>query len=192
MTNLQENLTALSADLATFERKIQHLAKEMTIDLSHYEIDHLALRVNSEQSAKNWLILLLKCGRILSDNIVNGRKIYLIELEKPVKFANQFVDIIELPLPKNKKYPIEGWEHIEIVVPFLPNESINEWVQRVNMYFLWDKLTQLTQLTIKVSEPKVDGERLPNPSIAVSFTDKTVNHTCIKVHPYSIKKILEV
>ncbi|HHV6923324.1 TPA: VOC family protein, partial [Haemophilus influenzae] len=94
MTNLQENLTALSADLAIFERKIQHLAKEMTIDLSHYEIDHLALRVNSEQSAKNWLILLLKCGRILSDNIVNGRKIYLIELEKPVKFANQFVDII--------------------------------------------------------------------------------------------------
>ena len=81
MTNLQENLTALSADLAIFERKIQHLAKEMTIDLSHYEIDHLALRVNSEQSAKNWLILLLKCGRILSDNIVNGRKIYLIELE---------------------------------------------------------------------------------------------------------------
>ena len=53
------------------------------------------------------------------------------------------------------------------------------------MYFLWNKLTQLT---IKVSEPKVDGERLPNPSIAVSFTDKTVNHTCIKVHPYSIKK----
>ena len=189
MTNLQENLTALSADLAIFERKIQHLAKEMIIDLSHYEIDHLALRVNSEQSAKNWLILLLKCGRILSDNIVNGRKIYLIELEKPVKFANQFVDIIELPLPKNKKYPIEGWEHIEIVMPFLPKESINEWINRVNMYFLWDKLTQLT---IKVSEPKVDGERLPNPSIAVSFTDKAVNHTCIKVHPYSIKKILEV
>lgn len=189
MTNLQENLTALSADLAIFERKIQHLAKEMTMDLSHYEIDHLALRVNSEQSAKNWLILLLKCGRILSDNIVNGRKIYLIELKKPVKFANQFVDIIELPLPKNKKYPIEGWEHIEIVMPFLPKESINEWINRVNMYFLWDKLTQLT---IKVSEPKVDGERLPNPSIAVSFTDKTVNHTCIKVHPYSIKKILEV
>ncbi|HHF1441603.1 TPA: VOC family protein, partial [Haemophilus influenzae] len=76
-----------------------------------------------------------------------------------------------------------------IVMPFLPKESINEWINRVNMYFLWDKLTQLT---IKVSEPKVDGERLPNPSIAVSFTDKTVNHTCIKVHPYSIKKILEV
>ena len=189
MTNLQENLTALSADLATFERKIQHLAKEMTIDLSDYEIDHLALRVNSEQNAKNWLILLLKCGKILSDNIVNGRKIYLVKLAKPIKFAHQFVDVIELPFPKNKQYPVEGWEHIEVVIPFLPNESINEWVQRINMRFLW---SELTQLTIKVSEPKVDGERLPNPSIAVSFVDKTSNHTCIKVHPYSIKKILEV
>ena len=189
MTNLQENLTALSADLATFERKIQHLAKEMAIDLSNYEIDHLALRVNSEQSAKNWLILLLKCGKILSDNIVNGRKIYLVKLAKPIKFANQFVDVIELPFPKKKQYPVEGWEHIEVVMPFLPNESINEWVQRINMRFLW---SELTQLTIKVSEPKVDGERLPNPSIAVSFVDKTSNHTCIKVHPYSIKKILEV
>ena len=189
MTNLQENLTALSADLATFERKIQHLAKEMAIDLSNYEIDHLALRVNSEQSAKNWLILLLKCGKILSDNIVNGRKIYLVKLAKPIKFANQFVDVIELPFPKNKQYPVEGWEHIEVVMPFLPNESINEWVQRINMRFLW---SELTQLTIKVSEPKVDGERLLNPSIAVSFVDKTSNHTCIKVHPYSIKKILEV
>ena len=52
---------------------------------------------------------------------------------------------------------------------------INEWVQRVNMCVsLW---SELTQLTIKVSEPKVDGERLPNPSIAVSFVDKTSNHT---------------
>ena len=45
---------------------------------------------------------------------------------------------------KNKQYPVEGWEHIEVVMPFLPNESINEWVQRINMRFLWSELTQLT------------------------------------------------
>ena len=33
---------------------------------------------------------------------------------------------------------------------------------------------------MKVSEPKVEGEQLPNPSIAVSFVDKTENHVCIK------------
>lgn len=189
MTNLNENLSALQNDLTDFEEKIQSLASVMGINLCDYEIDHLALRVNSEQNAKNWLTRLLKCGKILSDNIVNGRPIYLIQLEKPLAFSGQFVDVIELPFPKNKQYPQETWEHIEIVMPFLANESTEAWVARINQQFLWQRVNQLT---IKVSEPKVDGERLPNPSIAVSFMDKTTNHTCIKVHPYSLKEILEV
>ena len=189
MTNLNENYPIFRTSLLEFEEKILQLARDSRLNLSDYEIDHLALRVNSEQSAKNWLTLLLKYGKIVSDNFINGRPIYLIELEHPVKFANQLIDIIELPFPKNKLYPAEGWEHIEIVIPFLVGESTNEWIERINMQFLWNKLTQLN---IKVSEPKVEGERLSNPSIAVSFVDKTASHTCIKVHPYSIKKILEV
>ena len=189
MTNLNENYPIFRTSLLEFEEKILQLARDSRLNLSDYEIDHLALRVNSEQSAKNWLTLLLKYGKIVSDNFINGRPIYLIELEHPVKFANQLIDIIELPFPKNKLYPAEGWEHIEIVIPFLVEESTNGWIERINMQFLWNKSTQLN---IKVSEPNVEGERLSNPSIAVSFVDKTANHTCIKVHPYSIKKILEV
>ncbi|OOF58164.1 VOC family protein [Rodentibacter myodis] len=189
MTKLNENLTALGQELTDFEQKIQVLAGIMKVKLSDYEIDHLALRVNSEQNAKNWLTLLLKYGKILSDNIVNGRPIYLIQLEKPLAFAGQFVDVIELPFPKKKQYPQETWEHIEIVMPFLLNESTEHWVERICNHFLWQRVSQLT---IKVSEPKVEGEQLPNPSIAVSLADKTANHTCIKIHPYSIKKILEV
>ena len=97
--------------------------------------------------------------------------------------------IQQLPFPKNKQYPQETWEHIEIVMPFLSHESVEDWVNRICNTFLWK---ELTQLTMKVSEPKVEGEQLPNPSIAVSFVDKTENHVCIKVHPYTIKKILEV
>ncbi|QPB42328.1 VOC family protein [Rodentibacter haemolyticus] len=189
MIKLNENLTALEQELEDFENKIQALARVMKVNLSDYEIDHLALRVNSEQNAKNRLTLLLKYGKILSDNIVNGRPIYLIQLEKPLAFAGQLVDIIELPFPKKKQYPQETWEHIEIVIPFLSNESTKDWIERIYNHFLWQRVSQLT---IKVSEPKVEGERLPNPSIAVSFVDKTMNHTCIKVHPYSIKKVLEV
>lgn len=189
MTNLLENSPALWADFSDFEQKIQQLAKVMGIQLPDYQIDHLALRVNTEENAKNRLTQLTKCGKILSDNIVNGRPIYLIELEKPRIFAGQPVEVIELPFPKNKCYPVEGWEHIEIVIPFLDNETTDQWVTRINQRFLWN---ELPLLTIKVSEPKVEGEQLPNPSIAVSFTDKTTNHTCIKVHPYPIKKILEV
>ncbi|OOS01994.1 metalloprotein [Canicola haemoglobinophilus] len=172
-----------------FEKKIIELSHAMKLSLDNFEIDHIALRVNKRKSAEDWLTLLLKCGTILSDNIVNGRIIYLIQLNSPIGFSGQFIDIIELPFPKDKVYPVENWEHIEVVMPFEVNETTDEWTKRIKKRFLWD---ESTNLKIKVSEPKVDGEQLPNPSIAVSFIDRTENHTCIKVHPYHIKKIIEV
>ncbi|NBI13852.1 VOC family protein [[Haemophilus] felis] len=172
-----------------FERKILELAQQVQVDLAAYTIDHVALRVNSEESAKIWLMKLLKCGKILSDNVVNGRKIYLIELFIPLTFANQQIHIIELPFPKDKTYPQESWEHIEIVLPFLEKETIPCWINRVKQLFL---LGNNPILKLKISEPKVEGEQLPNPSIAISFCDQTQNHTCIKIHPYHIKNIIHV
>ncbi len=171
-----------------FERKIIELAHSMQLRLDRVEIDHIALRVNKRKSAEDWLTLLLKCGTILSGNIVNGRVIYLIQLDNPIRFSDQFIDIIELPFPKDKVYPVENWEHIEVIIPFEVNETVDEWVTRIRQQFLWD---ELANLEVKVSEPKADGEQLPNPSIAVSFVNQLENHTCIKVHPYHIKKIIE-
>ncbi|VGM94926.1 Uncharacterized protein conserved in bacteria [uncultured Avibacterium sp.] len=170
-------------EFAKFEQRILQLAEKMALPLQDYVIDHLAVRVNSEQSAQRWLSELLKCGKILSDNLVNGRKIYLIQLDMPLIFANQQVQVVELPFPKNKQYPQEGWEHIEAVMPFLPKETANAWIERINSHFLWNKMTDVR---VKVSEPKVEGETLPNPSIAVSGD----NAACIKVHPYHIKTIV--
>ncbi|MFZ7200816.1 VOC family protein [Avibacterium avium] len=174
-------------EFATFEQHILQLAEKMALPLQDYVIDHLAVRVNSEQSAQRWLSELLKCGKILSDNLVNGRKIYLIQLDTPLTFANQQVQIVELPFPKNKQYPQEGWEHIEAVMPFLPDETVEQWIARINLLFLWN---QSDILKVKVSTPKVEGEVLPNPSIAVSFMDNQENKTCIKLHPYHIKSII--
>lgn len=188
---LVENPTALFdvEVLVDFEKKILSLASEMALILTDYEIDHMAVRVNHCKTAKSYLDLFVKKGRIVSDNLINGRVIYLIELTQPIEILGQKVAIIELPYPKEKVYPQEGWEHIEVVVPFLPEESVGEWIQRVKSQF---KLNQSARLKVKVSEPKAEGEQLPNPSVAVSFVDKKQNHSCIKVHPYSIKKIIEV
>ncbi|WP_439287279.1 VOC family protein [Lonepinella sp. BR2357] len=180
---------ATEADFEHFQQQIHQLAQAMQLDLAKYEIDHVAIRVNSEDNARNWLALLTKCGTILSDNIVNGRRIYLIQLDAPLHILGQSVDIVELPFPKNTCYPLESWEHIEIVMPFNEGESISQWLCRLEEKFLWN---QLTTLHVKVSEPKVEGEQLPNPSIAVSFADKRENPVCIKVHPYNIKTIIEV
>lgn len=182
-------LPNLWADFVAFEQKILHLAESMQVNLADFKIDHLAIRVNLCKDAENWLTALLKCGRILSDNQVNGRVIYLIELTEPLTFAGQPVTVIELPFPKNKIYPQEGFEHIEIVVPFLAGETTPIWENRILTQFNWDNNSTFS---IKIDEPKVEGEQLPNPSIAVSFADKRQNHTCIKVHPYNIKQIIGI
>ncbi|MDO4625816.1 MAG: VOC family protein [Pasteurellaceae bacterium] len=182
-------LPELGEEFPIFEQRISALARGMQLELNHYEIDHLALRVNNLQRSKIWLTAFLKCGKILSDNMVNGRVIYLIQLVEPLVFLGQKIDIIELPLPKNKQYPQQTWEHIEVVMPFLPNESTEQWLQRIENQFLWG---ELSSLAVKVSVPKVVGELFPNPSVAVSLKEQSNNHTTIKVHPFNIKKVIEV
>ena len=182
-----EKQTALFTDFEDFEQKIHTLAQRLDLNLSEYEIDHLSLRVNTEQAAQAWLALLLKQGSVLRDNVVNGRVIYLTQLNEPICFVGQWVDVVELPLLKDKHYPQETWEHIEVVVPFWANETADEWVARIKKSFLRN---QFSDLTVKASKPKASGEILDNLSVAVSFFDKTHNHTCIKFHPYSIKKII--
>ena len=59
-----EKSTALYQELPLFQEKIQQLAAVMKVNLADYQIDHLALRANTEEKAKNWLTELLKCGRI--------------------------------------------------------------------------------------------------------------------------------
>ena len=182
-----QNQTALLADFQDFEQKIQAFAAKIHLDLSQYEIDHLSLRVNSDQKAHDWLALLLNYGSVLSDNQVNGRVIYLIALAEPLYLAGRPIDIVELPFPKDKAYPKETWEHIEVVVPFLSDETATAWLARIKNLFLRN---QSAELKVKTSEPKADGEKLANLSVAISFADKHCNHVCIKVHPYSIKQIV--
>ena len=106
-----------------------------------------------------------------------------------ILLLGQDVQIIELPFPKGKVYPQESWEHIEVVIPFLAEESCEQWVERIKNRFQWN---QSESLCVKVDEPRADGERLRNPSIAVSFAHSDNHQVCIKVHPYNIKKIIEV
>ncbi len=169
-----------------FEQKIQQLAQIMQLPLDLGEIDHLAVRVNDEKTAKENLALFLEEGQILSQNQVNGRVIYLIQLKQSLPICGQKVRIIELPFPK-KHYAKTGWEHIEMVLPFLAQESVEAWISRILRQFSWQ---ENPSLKVKISQPEATGEQLANPTIAVSLLDKSQNHCCIKVHPYSIRQIV--
>ena len=126
--NFYEKMTACFGDLSQFEQKIQQIAEIAEIDLSKYEIDHLAVRMNTFETAKKWRNLLVENVNTLKESKVNGRLIGLFELTQAVDFLGQKVKIIELPFPKSKIYPQEGWEHIEAVIPMQQSENVDSWI----------------------------------------------------------------
>lgn len=174
-------------DLFQFGEKIEQLAATAGINLADFCIDHLALRVNQMETAQQWRSLLLQHGTMLKESNVNGRPIALITLNQPVDFLGRKVSLIELPFPKGKIYPQEGWEHIELVYPMQPAESVEQWIARTQADF---GLAHNRALALKISQTKVEGERLPNPSIAVSCAVQAEHNVCIKIHPYPLDEVV--
>lgn len=186
--NFLPNLTACFGDFNQFSQNIQQIAEIAGLDLTQFEIDHLAVRMNSAEKAVQWQEMLSAHATLLKESEVNGRPISLFELAQPLHFCGQAVSIIELPFPKGKIYPVEGWEHCELVVPFRDNESVEQWVERLEHQF---GFSRNSQLKVKISQPIVAGERLANPTIALSLKDETnQNYCCLKVHPYDINAII--
>lgn len=71
---------------------------------------------------------------------------------------------MKLPFPKDKVYPVEKLGAYWLIIPFEVNETVDEWLSTYKTtIFMWD---ELANLKVKVSEPKVDGEQLPESSIA--------------------------
>lgn len=88
--------------------------------------------------------------------------------------------VVELPWPGEKRYPHEGWEHVEIV---LPGEA--DALNARALALLSDEGLSQPGIFVKTSSPKGERERLPNPTLAV--TDGSVT---IKFHPWSIEQIV--
>ena len=100
-----------------FSRNINHFLKQLGLADIGLECDHVALRVNNASIADTLRDEFCTKGTIISNKIINDRPILIIELNTPLRLAKLNIDCIELPYPGNKHYPVEGWEHIELVLP---------------------------------------------------------------------------
>lgn len=182
MANWQavDELHDISADLPRFTKALTELATRLGLDIAPLEADHISLRCHQNATAERWRAGLEKCGTLLSENIINGRPICLFKLDQPVCVEHWRFTVVELPWPGEKRYPHEGWEHIEIVLPGEP-AALNARA----LDLLSDAGLRETGISVKTSSPKGEHERLPNPTFAV--TDGKVT---IKFHPWSIERIV--
>ncbi|MDR9825952.1 VOC family protein [Vibrio sp. FNV 38] len=176
-------------DLPIFIGKIQHLADVLGLDLSAYQADHIALRINdtilAQQAREAWSLY----GDEISQAQINGRPIIVSTFHQPLIAAVWSLECLELPFPAlGKTYPQQGWEHVEFVVPSQA-QTADDYLDdlKANFSRLNETIESLDMLdiTMKLSSPKGDGERLNNPTVAFKH-----GGVCIKLHPHSLKAIV--
>jgi len=197
----------LTQSWPAFEAQILALLETLGLADKALVCDHVALRVNSIASADALRDTFSRVGKIISDNIINGRTILIIELDTPLTLGQFSIACVELPYPSDKVYPQEGWEHIELVIDskakdcdtlsqdllalcpklsaLLPSELAAEPVPSSSLGLNSQGIASLAGIKIKMSSPKGDKERLANPTIAFKRDD-----VCIKVHPHGIKAVI--
>lgn len=180
--------TALLAELPRFWGDILTLADELGIDTQPLVVDHIAIRINELDVAKTAHQEWLTQGRQISNAMINGRPIIVIEFDKPLQIENHSIECLELPYPSDKTYPNEGWEHVEFVVPSSA-QSAPQFVEEVKAAFPqlaanWDNLGD-KGIKVKLSSPQGEGERLANPTVAFK-----TNGVCIKLHPHTLKEVI--
>lgn len=176
-----EELNDLVKDSGEFLYKINHLATRLGLDLAAHHADHIAVRCHQVATAERWKKGFLQHGVLFSEKIIGGRPVALFELHEPLRVGPWQISMVELPWPGEKVYRHEGWEHVEIV---LPGDEAQLSVRALAL--LSDESLSKPGIAIKNSAPKGEGERLPNPTLAVSDGQVT-----IKFHPWSLKEIVE-
>ncbi|WP_285164927.1 VOC family protein [Shewanella goraebulensis] len=170
-----------------FSQRITTFIQRLGLDSLQLECDHCALRVNSHQAATQLSQEFEQHGQVISNNMINGRPILIIKLNKPLSLEGLDVNCVELPYPSDKVYPQEGWEHVELVFPspaLTCEQLIADLVSVVPD--ISDIINgNVIDIKVKQSSPKGDNERLANPTIAFKS-----NGICVKVHPQSIEAII--
>lgn len=179
MKNVAE-LNDLANDFSRFLRDLDVLATILGLDIAALEVDHIAVRCHQNTTAERWKQGFLKAGALFSEKIINGRPIALFELNTPLRVGSSDVTMVELPWPGNKLYRHEGWEHIEVVL-----RGDEAKLGERAMALMSDEGLIARGISFKHSAPTGEGERLPNPTLAV--TNGTVT---IKFHPWSLKEIV--
>jgi predicted metalloenzyme YecM len=181
--------SAMLNKIDDFLDNIQALCSLLAIDLSAYQADHIALRINDGELAKAAHYAWLDYGKVISEAQINGRPIIVLEFDNPIVTRCWTIECLELPYPAvGKTHPVEDWEHVEFVVPSKA-QTADAFLQDLYAKFP-DLESQLEKakaqgVKVKLSSPKGEGERLANPTVAFKF-----NNICIKLHPHSLKNIV--
>ena len=154
-------------DIEQFLDKILSNLATSQINVSKFELDHIAYRTDSSNSYEVLLRLITESyGELMKEAVIRERRVSIIKLSKPIIYHDFDIRYLELMEPATGDEHPNGLEHAEFVVD--PNLKS----------FL--ALYPETHFTFK--------DRKVNPELSIKFS----NNANIKFHTHDIGEILKL
>ena len=110
------------------------------INVSNFELDHIGYQCSSNEDYDNLKPEFEKIAKLVSENIVGGRRVGIFQLNSPINYKERSIPAIEIIAPKEGQICPSALEHAEFVI----NEDFESFVGKYSNLD-WDKS--------KVSQP---------------------------------------
>jgi len=99
---------------------------ELGVDISKFDLDHIAYQASSDENYDSIKPTLLKIAELVDENIVGGRRVGLFKLDKPLIYRHYSVPALELVAPKEGQICPSALEHVEFVI----DESFDSFMKK--------------------------------------------------------------
>lgn len=99
-----------------FLDKVFDRLKELGVDISKYELDHIAYQASSDADYDRLMPEFLKISKLVNEAIVSNRRVGIFKLNSPFKYKNYSIPAIELIAPKEGQKCPSAAEHAEFVL----------------------------------------------------------------------------
>jgi len=107
---------------------------EVGIDISTYDLDHIAYQASSSDDYNKHKIEFSKIGKEVSEKIIGNRRVAIFKLNNPIKYKKYLIPVLELIEQKENQECNSQFQHAEFIVD-MPFENYISKYPRIN----WDK-----------------------------------------------------
>jgi len=90
---------------------------EIGINISNYELDHIAYTVSTKAEYEELRSQILKLGELTGEDLVGGRRVGVVKLDRPLIYKEKLIPGFELIEPVEGVSTESCLDHIEFVVP---------------------------------------------------------------------------
>ena len=104
------------ANYTKFLDKIFRHLERLGINVSRFEIDHIAYATSSGSEYDKLKPEFVKHGKLIRENIIGKRRVGVCKLFKKLRYKNYSISALEFMEPKKGEIKKSGLEHAEFII----------------------------------------------------------------------------